>query len=131
MAENLISICIGLVADDHNYDIGVHIRLTANLVLLHSLYRFWSGHLAPEAPMQNTIGVEVAMEITLSDDLSSQVEQELVSGRFRSTDELIEAAVRQYLDDQRRAVGRRAALRSIGDAVDRAGLYDRAIAPGK
>ena len=71
------------------------------------------------------------MEITLPADLSSQVERELVSGRLRSTDELIEAAVRQYLDEQRRAVGRRESLRSIGDAVEQAGLYERVIVPGK
>ena len=71
------------------------------------------------------------MEITLSNDLTCQIEQELAAGRFRSSDELIESAVRQYLDVKRRAVERQAALRSIGDAVDRAGLFERVIIPGQ
>lgn len=70
------------------------------------------------------------MEITLPAELRCQVEEELAAGHFRNTDELILLAVRQFLDEQRRALRRRESLRSIGDAVDRAGLYERVIIPG-
>ena len=65
------------------------------------------------------------MQVTLPADLSKQVEQELASGRYRSRDELIEQAVRQFLDERQRAQRRLDALRRIGQAVDQAGLYDR------
>jgi Arc/MetJ-type ribon-helix-helix transcriptional regulator len=56
------------------------------------------------------------MEVTLPVDLKSQVEQELAAGHFRNTEELFERAVRRL-----------EALRGIGDAVDKAGLYERVI----
>ena len=65
------------------------------------------------------------MQVTLPADLSKQVEQELASGRYRGRDELIEQAVRQFLDERQRAQRRLDALRRIGQAVDQAGLYDR------
>jgi putative addiction module CopG family antidote len=71
------------------------------------------------------------MDITLPADLRKQVEQELASGRYHSSDELIEQAVRSFLDDQQRSHRRLDALRRIGQAVDQAGLYERVLVPGQ
>jgi Arc/MetJ-type ribon-helix-helix transcriptional regulator len=73
--------------------------------------------------------VEIAMEVTLPADLRRQVEQELASGRYQSPDELIEQAVRHFLDERQRGQRRLEALRRIGQAVDQAGLYERALLP--
>ena len=51
------------------------------------------------------------MDVTLPADLRKQVEQELASGRYRSRDELIEQAVRQFFDERRRGRQRLDALR--------------------
>ena len=69
------------------------------------------------------------MEVTLPADLSNQVEQELASGQYRSRDELIERAVRQFLDERQRGQRRLDALRRIGEAVDQADLYERVLLP--
>ena len=69
------------------------------------------------------------MEVTLPADLRKQVEQELASGRYRTRDELIEQAVRNFFDERQRAQQRFDALRRIGQAVDRAGLYERVLLP--
>ena len=69
------------------------------------------------------------MDVTLPADLRNQVEQELASGRYRSRDELIEQAVRQFFDDRQRGQQRLDALRRIGQAVDQAGLYERVLIP--
>ena len=69
------------------------------------------------------------MEVTLPADLRKQVEQEIASGRYQSRDELIEQAVRRFLDERQRGQRRLDALRRIGEAVDQAGLYERAIIP--
>jgi Arc/MetJ-type ribon-helix-helix transcriptional regulator len=69
------------------------------------------------------------MDVTLPADLKSQVEQELASGRYQSSDELIEQAVRHFLDERQRAQRRLDALGRIGRAVDEAGLYERAFVP--
>ncbi|MBM3765666.1 MAG: hypothetical protein FJW32_09755 [Acidobacteria bacterium] len=69
------------------------------------------------------------MEITLPPDLSSSVERELASGNYRDRDDLIEQALRQFVEAQERGARRLAALRRIGDAVDNAGLYDRTYIP--
>ena len=71
------------------------------------------------------------MDVTLPADLRKQVEQELASGRYHSSDELIEQAVRSFLDDQQRSHRRLDALRRIGLAVDQAGLYERVLVPGQ
>jgi Arc/MetJ-type ribon-helix-helix transcriptional regulator len=71
------------------------------------------------------------MEVTLPADLRKQVEQELASGRYHSSDELIEQAVRHFLDERQRGQRRLDALRRIGQAVDRAGLYERVLLPGQ
>ena len=69
------------------------------------------------------------MDVTLPADLTNQVEQELASGRYRSSNELIEQAVRQFFDERQRGRQRLEALRRIGQAVDQAGLYERVLIP--
>ena len=71
------------------------------------------------------------MEVTLPADLREQVEQELASGRYRCPDELIEQAVRHFLDARQRRQRRLEALRRIGQAVDQAGLYERVLVPDR
>ena len=71
------------------------------------------------------------MDVTLPADLRNRVEQELASGRYRSRDELIELAVRQFFDERQRGLQRLDALRRIGQAVDQAGLYERVLIPGQ
>ena len=67
------------------------------------------------------------MDVTLSADLTKQVEQELASGHYRSRDELIEQAVRHFFDERQRGKQRLDALRGIGQAFDQAGLYERVL----
>ncbi|HZO56027.1 MAG TPA: ribbon-helix-helix domain-containing protein [Bryobacteraceae bacterium] len=69
------------------------------------------------------------MEITLPADLSKQVEQELASGQYQSRDELIEQAVRLFLEERQRGQRRLDALRRIGQALDQGGLYERVLLP--
>jgi Arc/MetJ-type ribon-helix-helix transcriptional regulator len=69
------------------------------------------------------------MEVMLPADLTKQVEQELASGRYQSRDELIEQAVRHFLDERQRGQRRLDALRRTGQAVDEAGLYERVLLP--
>ena len=71
------------------------------------------------------------MDVTLPADLTNRVEQELASGRYRSRDELIELAVRQFFDERQRGQQRLDALRRIGQAVDQAGLYERVLIPSQ
>ncbi len=71
------------------------------------------------------------MEVTLPADLSKQVQQELAGGLYRSADELIEQAVRYFLDERQRGQRRLDALRRIGQAVDQAGLYERVLIPDR
>ena len=69
------------------------------------------------------------MQVKLPADLRNQVEQELASGHFQSPDELIQEAVRQFLEQRQRGQQRLEALRRIGQAVDQAGLYEKALIP--
>src|ERR1039458_9880521 len=95
------------------------------------------------------------MNVTLPADLTKQVEQELDSGCYQSSGELIEQAVRHFLDERQRGqrrlhalrrIGqavrhflderqrgqrRLNALRRIGQAVDQAGLYERVLVPDR
>ena len=71
------------------------------------------------------------MDVTLSAHLKKQVQQELASGSYRSADELIEQAVRRFLDERHRGRRRLDALRRIGRAVDEAGVYERALITGQ
>ena len=67
------------------------------------------------------------MDVALPADLRKQVEQELASGRYRSRDELIEQAIRHFLEHRQRGQRRLDALRRIGQEVDHAGLYERGM----
>ena len=69
------------------------------------------------------------MEVTLPADLTKQVQQELASGTYRTSDELFEQAIRRFLDERHRGQQRIEALRRIGQAVDQAGLYERVLMP--
>jgi Arc/MetJ-type ribon-helix-helix transcriptional regulator len=69
------------------------------------------------------------MEVTLPADVTKQVEQELASSRYQSRDELIEQAVRHFLNERQRGQRRLDALRRIGEAVDQAGHYERVLIP--
>ncbi len=69
------------------------------------------------------------MEVTLPADLRKQVQQELARGRYRGADELIEQAVRHFLDERQRGQRRLEALRRVSQAVDQAGLYGRVLIP--
>jgi Arc/MetJ-type ribon-helix-helix transcriptional regulator len=71
------------------------------------------------------------MDVTLPANLRKQVEQELAMGHYQSPDELIEQAVRHFLDERQRGQRRLDALRRIGQAVDQAGLYERVMVPGQ
>ena len=69
------------------------------------------------------------MEETLPADLTKQVVQELANGHFRSGDELVEQAVRQFFDERLCGQQRLDALRRIGQAVDQAGMYEQLLIP--
>jgi Arc/MetJ-type ribon-helix-helix transcriptional regulator len=64
------------------------------------------------------------MDVSLPADLRSQVEQELASGRYANSDQLITDAMRQFFDERNRDRQRHDSLRRIGQAVDDAGLYE-------
>jgi len=72
---------------------------------------------------------EAVMDVTLSADLRAQVDQELASGHYQGTDDLIGQAIRHFLDERQRGQRRLDALRRIGQAVDQAGLYERVLIP--
>jgi Arc/MetJ-type ribon-helix-helix transcriptional regulator len=63
--------------------------------------------------------------------LAKQAEQELVSGHYRSRDELIEQAVRHLFNERQRGQQRLDALRRIGEAVGQAGVYESVLIPGQ
>ena len=69
------------------------------------------------------------MEVTLPADLREQVRQELARDGYRGADDLIEQAVRRFLDETQRGHERLETLRRVGHAVDRAGLYERVLIP--
>jgi len=69
------------------------------------------------------------MDVTLPADVRAQVDRELASGRYRNPDELIVEAIRHFLDERQRGQQRLDALRRIGQAVDRAALYERVLVP--
>lgn len=69
------------------------------------------------------------MEISLSDHLSRQVEQQIATGSYRTADELMEEAVSLLLDQRARAKGRIESLRRIEKMVEEAGLADKVLLP--
>lgn len=64
------------------------------------------------------------MTLSLPPELEKRVETEIAFGDFQDSNQLVEQAVSQFLDD-RRARRRMDALDRIAQAVDEAGLYDR------
>jgi Arc/MetJ-type ribon-helix-helix transcriptional regulator len=69
------------------------------------------------------------VQVGLPADLTNRVQSELANGRFRNAEELVEEALRRFLDDEQRGRRRLDALRQLGQAVDDAGLYDRTVLP--
>jgi Arc/MetJ-type ribon-helix-helix transcriptional regulator len=69
------------------------------------------------------------MNISLSADLTKELQQEIEAGGFQNPTELIEQAVRQFLESRHRGQRRMAALKRIGQAVDQAGFYDSVLLP--
>ena len=69
------------------------------------------------------------MDVSLPAGLTKQLQQEVAAGRYPCTNAAIEQAVRRFLEEQHRGTDRLEALRRIGNAVDRAGLYDRVLLP--
>ena len=69
------------------------------------------------------------MNVTLSADLQRQVEKELASGYYRDLNQLVEDAIRSFLEERQRRQRRLDALRRIGQAVDASGLYERVLVP--
>ena len=68
------------------------------------------------------------MTLSLPPELEQRVETEIATGDFQTSSQLIEEAVRQFLD-ARRARRRREALDNITRAVIEAGLYDQVYIP--
>jgi Arc/MetJ-type ribon-helix-helix transcriptional regulator len=69
------------------------------------------------------------MEVTLPADLYGKVELAVRAGKFNSSSDLIEKAVRRLLDDAERVERVSSAMKSLGDAVEAAGLYDQTYLP--
>ena len=71
------------------------------------------------------------MGVTLPADLESQVLQEVSSGRYETSDQLIADAVRYFFEERDRNKRRHDSLRRVRQAVDDAGLYERVLVPGR
>jgi len=71
------------------------------------------------------------MGVTLPADLERQVEREVSSGRYETSDQLIADAIRYFFDERDRNQRRIDSLRRMGQAVDDAGLYERVSVPGR
>ena len=68
------------------------------------------------------------MTLSLPPELEKRVETEIAFGDFQDPNQLVEAAISEFLD-ARRARRRREALDRITDAVIEAGLYDKVYIP--
>jgi len=69
------------------------------------------------------------MNVTFPAELELRLQEELASGGYRDLAQLIEQAVRCFLEQQQRGQRRLDALRRIGREVDAKGLYERVLAP--
>lgn len=69
------------------------------------------------------------MEVTLPADLDKQVQHAIRSGKYDSSHQLIEAAVRFLLEESERTERISSAMKSLADSVDAAGLYDQTYIP--
>ena len=69
------------------------------------------------------------MNVTLSPDILERIENEVSAGQYHDRNELIEDALRHFLDRRKRDGSRAEALRRLAQAVDDAGLYERVLLP--
>jgi len=69
------------------------------------------------------------MNVTFPAELELRLQEELASGQYRDLAQLIEHAVRCFLEQQQRGQRRLDALRRIGREVDAKGLYERVLTP--
>src|SRR5437867_4411310 len=101
-------------------------RLSVMLGPSHMQFRHLSDHTRdrrnPSARAHSVrIKMITTMQVTLPPDLARQIEQELATGRYQNSDQLIAEAVRYLLEGRQRGQRRLDALRRIGAAVDQAG----------
>jgi Arc/MetJ-type ribon-helix-helix transcriptional regulator len=68
------------------------------------------------------------MAVILPEELEHRVETEMAFGDFPNSDQLVVAAVREFLQ-KRESLRRRKSLDELSDAVDAAGLYYKVYVP--
>ena len=71
------------------------------------------------------------MNMILSPDIEERIESEVSAGRYPDRNQLIEDALRHFLDRLQRDENRAQALRRVAQAVDDAGLYERVLLPDR
>jgi len=71
------------------------------------------------------------MNVILSPAIEARIESEVSAGRYRDRNQLIEDALRDFLDRLQRGESRAQALRRVAQAVDDAGLYERILLPDR
>ena len=71
------------------------------------------------------------MNVILSPDIEERIKNEVSAGRYRDGNQLIEDALRHFLDWLRREEGRVQALRRVAQAVDEANLYRCVLMPDR
>jgi len=71
------------------------------------------------------------MNVILSAGIEERINRELAGGRYRDRNQLIEDALQDFFDRRQRDESRVQALRRIAQAVDDAGLYERALLPDR
>jgi len=74
---------------------------------------------------------EAPMNVILSPAIEERIEREVATGRYPDRNQLIEDALRDFLDRRQRDESRVQALRRIAQAVDDAGLYERVLLPDR
>ena len=68
------------------------------------------------------------MPVSLPEELEHRVQTEVAFGDFRTSDQLVVEAVREFLQ-RRESLRRRKVLDELTDAVDAAGLYYKVYVP--
>jgi Arc/MetJ-type ribon-helix-helix transcriptional regulator len=71
------------------------------------------------------------MNVILPPTLEERIDRDVSVGRYRDRNQLVEDALRQFLDRRQREESRVRALRRIAQAVDDAGLYERVLPPDR
>jgi Arc/MetJ-type ribon-helix-helix transcriptional regulator len=71
------------------------------------------------------------MNVILSPAIAERIEKEVSAGHYRDRNQLVEDALRDFLDRRQRGESRVQALRHIAQAVDNAGLYERVLLPDR